>query len=116
MNLSPELSDTILQRSRWVTHPLRLGLDRIVKCIVPSRRDYEHRVITTELQMLHILHRVLPSERVDESPELFVDGLLVVRQPPGLEVTLEIRFQKSDRMHLRSSPGNGTKITEERRQ
>ena len=41
------------------TYPPRLSSDGVVQCIVPRRRDDKHRIVRTQVQMLHVLKRVL---------------------------------------------------------
>jgi hypothetical protein len=75
------------------TDPPRLRSDGIVQRIVARRRDDKHRIVRTEVQMLHVLKRVLlqstsesdliqnahkphPRKRVNERPKLLVHGVV----------------------------------------
>lgn len=81
------------------TDAFRSCSNSVVQCIIPSTRDNEHGVVLGKIQMLHVFKRILlrnrygvskyrskweqnstcPSERINESPELFMDRVLVVR-------------------------------------
>lgn len=60
------------------------SFDSIMQCVVSSGGDNEDRVVFGQVEVLHIFHRVFPSERIYERPELFMYGVGIIRQAPRL--------------------------------